>query len=433
MPGLQGRILGRGREWDESLIFGVFQTYYYVMATVKVKFRASTVAGRMGHLFYQVVHDGRIERMRTGFRLFPSEWDAGRGCCRTESAADSERREYLADVQRQIRSDLERFQRMLSTFGQDVTGCGREPLSAALGSPQSDMLFDFMQRLILQLRELNRMCTSETYTAALRSFARFRHQQDIPLAAIDGDLIEAYEADLRRSGVSRNTSSFYMRILRAVYNRAVEKNLTPQRYPFRHVYTGVDKTVKRAITLESLRRLRMLDLRSDSHLDYARDLFLLSFYLRGMSFVDMAYLKRSNLQDGVLVYRRQKTGQLLRIRWEPCMQTIVDKYPLRRPDYLLPVFRSGFPDGRNQYKNRGHLINRNLKRLGNLLNLPIPLTLYCARHTWASVARSREIPLSVISEGMGHDSETATRIYLASLDTGVVDRANRLVIDLLEI
>ena len=227
MPGLQGRILGRSREWDESLIFGVFQTYYYVMATVKVKFRASTVAGRMGHLFYQVVHDGRIERMRTGFRLFPSEWDAGRGCCRTESAADSERREYLADV----------------------------------------------QRLILQLRELNRMRTSGTYTAALRSFARFRHQQDIPLAAIDGDLIEAYEADLRRSGVSRNTSSFYMRILRAVYNRAVEKNLTPQRYPFRHVYTGVDKTVKRAITLESLRRLRMLDLRSDSHLDYARICF----------------------------------------------------------------------------------------------------------------------------------------------------------------
>lgn len=210
----------------------------YVMATVKVKFRASTVAGRMGRLFYQVVHDGRIERMRTGFRLFPSEWDAGRGCCRIESAADSERREYLADVQRQIRSDLERFQRMLSTFGQDVTGCGREQLSAALGSPRSDMLFDFMQRLILQLRELNRMRTSETYTAALRSFARFRHQQDIPLAAIDGDLMEAYEADLRRSGVSRNTSSFYMRILRAVYNRAVEKHLTPQRYPFRMSIRG---------------------------------------------------------------------------------------------------------------------------------------------------------------------------------------------------
>lgn len=320
---------------------------------------------------------------------------------------------------------------MLTAFGQGGVTCGIEQLLAALSSPQPDMLFDFMQRLILQLRELNRIRTSETYTATLRSFARFRHQQDIPLAAIDGDLIEAYEADLRRSGVSRNTSSFYMRILRATYNRAVEKNLTPQRHPFRHVYTGVDKTVKRAISLESLRRLRMLDLRSDPRMDYARDLFLLSFYLRGMSFIDMAYLKCSNLQDGVLVYRRQKTGQLLRIRWEPCMQAIVDKYPLRHPDYLLPIFQNGLPDGRNQYKNRGHWVNQNLKRLGNLLDLSGPLTLYCARHTWASVARSRDIPLSVISESMGHDSETTTRIYLSSLDTGMVDHANRLTIDTL--
>lgn len=401
------------------------------MATVKVKFRASSVAGKQGSLFYQIVHDRRVGRIRTAFRLFPSEWDAGKGCCRIESAIDPERREYLTTIQLRIQSDLERFDCMLTAFGQGGVTCGIEQLLAALSSPQPDMLFDFMQRLILQLRELNRIRTSETYTAALRSFARFRHQQDIPLAAIDGDLIEAYEADLRRSGVSRNTSSFYMRILRATYNRAVEKNLTPQRHPFRHVYTGVDKTVKRAISLESLRRLRMLDLRSDPRMDYARDLFLLSFYLRGMSFIDMAYLKCSNLQDGVLVYRRQKTGQLLRIRWEPCMQAIVDKYPLRHPDYLLPIFQNGLPDGRNQYKNRGHWVNQNLKRLGNLLDLSGPLTLYCARHTWASVARSRDIPLSVISESMGHDSETTTRIYLSSLDTGMVDHANRLIIDTL--
>lgn len=403
------------------------------MTTVNVKFRASTVAGREGRLFYQIVHNHRVGRIQTDFRIYPSEWNAGEGCCRMESVTIPKRQEYLGIIQQRIQSDLERFRRILDSFGRNEASCGMDQILAALGSPQTDMLFDFMRRLILQFREMNRMRTSETYTAALRSFARFRHQQDIPLVAIDGDLIEAYEADLRRSGVSRNTSSFYMRILRAVYNRAVEKNLTPQRYPFRHVYTGVDKTVKRAITLESLRRLRILDLQSEPCMDYARDLFLLSFYLRGMSFVDMAYLKRSNLQDGVLIYRRQKTGQLLRIRWEPCMQAIVDKYPLRHSDYLLPIFRAGFPDGRNQYKNRGCLINRNLKRLGNLLDLPVPLTLYCARHTWASIARSREIPLSVISESMGHDSETTTRIYLASLDTGLVDRANRLVIDSLEI
>lgn len=399
------------------------------MATVKVKFRASSVAGRKGHLFYQILHDRRVGRIRTDFRLFSSEWDAEKGCCRIGSASDPERREYLTATQQRIRSDLERFDRILNACMQRKAPYGMEELLAALGSPQTDMLFDFMQQLIVQLRDWGRLRTSETYMAALRSFARFRRQQDLPLTAMDGDLIEAYEADLRRSGVSRNTSSFYLRILRAVYNRAVERNLTPQRYPFRHVYTGVDKTVRRAIPLEALQQLLNLDLHDSPRMDYARDLFLLSFYLRGMSFVDMAYLKRANLRNGVLIYRRQKTGQLLRIRWEPCMQAIVDKYPSRHPDYLLPVFRAGFPDGRDQYKNRGHLVNRYLKRLGELLDLPMPLTLYVARHTWASVARSREIPVAVISEGMGHDSEMTTRIYLASLDTEIVDRANRLIID----
>lgn len=89
-----------------------------------------------------------------------------------------------------------------------------------------------------------------------------------------------------------NTISFYMRNLRAVYNRAVEKGLTTQQYPFRHVYTGVDKTVKRAIPIKAIKALKDLDLATNLTLDFARDMFMFSFYTRGMSFVDMAYLKR---------------------------------------------------------------------------------------------------------------------------------------------
>ena len=117
-----------------------------------------------------------------------------------------------------------------------------------------------------------------------------------------------------------------MRCLRAVYNRAVEKELVVQRNPFKHVYTGIDKTVKRAVPLKIIRQIRELDLTLTPELDYAKDLFLFSFYTRGMSFVDMAYLKKKNLQNGVLSYRRQKTGQQLFIRWEKPMQEIVDKY-----------------------------------------------------------------------------------------------------------
>lgn len=162
--------------------------------------------------------------------------------------------------------------------------------------------------------------------------------------------------------------------------------------------------------------------------DYARDLFMFSFYTRGMSFVDMAYLKKKDLQNGVLAYRRQKTGQQLFIKWEKPMQEIVAKYDTTGTPYLLPIIRNMEKDARKQYKNAAHLVNAKLKKLGEQLGLGIPLTTYVARHAWASIAKSKNIPVSTISEAMGHDSETTTRIYLASLDTSVVDKANSLIL-----
>lgn len=150
-------------------------------------------------------------------------------------------------------------------------------------------------------------------------------------------MMVAYEAYLKRNGVSPNTSSFYMRNLRAVYNRAVEKGLVEQKFPFKHVYTGVEKTAKRAIPLMAVRKIKELDLSSSPALDFARNMFLFSFYTRGMSFVDMAYLRKKDLNNGILSYRRRKTGQQLFIKWEKCMQEIADKYNTEYSTYLLPV------------------------------------------------------------------------------------------------
>lgn len=142
-----------------------------------------------------------------------------------------------------------------------------------------------------------------------------------------------------------------------------------------------------------------------------------------MSFVDMAYLRRNDLKGGFLTYRRRKTGQRLCIRWEGCMQALLDKYPVNESPYLLPIIRRS-DDERRQYLNAIHLVNRQLKTLSRKLGLSSPLTMYVARHSWASIARSKHIPLSVISEGMGHHSERTTQIYLASLGNVVIDRAN---------
>lgn len=246
------------------------------------------------------------------------------------------------------------------------------------------------------------------------------------------DLMQEYEAYLKASGIVMNTISFYMRILRAVYNRAVEKGIVEQRNPFRHVYTGIDKTVKRALALKEIRKIKELDLTFYPALDFARDMFLFSFYTRGMSFVDMAYLQKSDLKNGVLVYRRRKTGQQLSVKWEECMQAIVDKYKVRvMPDwpYLLPIITvMDAKKVRKQYKNSLYAVNLNLKRVAARIGLSIPLTTYVARHSWASIARNKNIPLAVISEAMGHDSELTTQIYLASLECSVIDNANTLIL-----
>ncbi len=285
-----------------------------------------------------------------------------------------------------------------------------------------------MSEIITQLKQMEKQRTSETYRATLKSFMQFRGNKDLLLSEINSDLMLMYEAYLRNRGITRNSSSFYMRILRAVYNRAAEKGLTQQRFPFKHIYTGIDKTVKRAISLKAIKQIKHLDLSQNPTLDFARDMFLFSFYTRGMSFVDMAYLKKKDLANGILTYRRRKTGQQLFIKWEKPMQEIVAKYNTKDNNYLLPIIKVPGLNERKQYKNTLRWVNNKLKEIAQLILLHAPLSTYVARHTWASIAKSKHIPISIISEGMGHDSETTTQIYLSSLDTSAVDKANKLLL-----
>ena len=398
------------------------------MASVKVKFRASASEGQPGSLYYQIIQQRVVRQLSTDYKLYPHEWDAGAETV----VVGGERQHYLAAVKERADWDVSRLKAVIATL---ETGGRRytadEVITAFRRRTQEASLCNYLHSAIAHLRQMGRERTAETYTSALRSFMTFTEGRDLPLDGVSSALMERYEAWLRSRGVRMNSSSFYLRILRAVYNRAVEDGLTPQRHPFAHVYTGVEKTAKRAVPLKTIKALKRLDLTGKPRLALARDLFLFSFYTRGMSFVDMAYLRRGQLQRGLLTYRRRKTGQELSIRWERCMQQIVEKYSTDcMGDYLLPIIRRA-GDERRQYTNALHVVNQRLKRLSELLRLPRPLTMYVARHSWASAARQRHVPLSVISEGMGHDSEATTQIYLASLETTAVDDANRMLLSLL--
>lgn len=399
------------------------------MATVKVKFRVSSVEMKEGSLYYQVIHNRLVRQVHTDYKLFPSEWDAGTSEIVVASGTEEVRRNYLLSVKTALTDDLSRFRSVIARLERSYAAYTADKVVELFSSPADCGGFvSFARQLIQELKKIGKRRTAETYTTTLNSFLRFHGERDLLFEEVDSNLMVEYETFLKENDVCPNSSSFYMRNLRAIYNRAVEKELTVQHYPFKHVYTGIDKTVKRAVSLNVIRQIRDLDLSLYPLMDYARDIFMFSFYMRGMSFIDMAFLKKKDLQNGILSYRRHKTNQQLFIKWEKPMQELIDKYDTSGTPYLLPVIRNCDKDARGQYKREAHRINRSLKKIGKQLELAIPLTTYVARHSWASIAKSKNIPIATISEAMGHDSEITTRIYLASLDTSVVDKANSLIL-----
>lgn len=396
------------------------------MISVKVKFRPSTVVGKEGVIYYQIIQNRIVRQLTTNYRIFSEEWDESNARL---IIGNTPRSNHLLSLKSCIDWDMKRIQVIINRLTErNIPFSTNDIITAFQRQADEQSLFNFMENVITQLKQIGKLRTAETYTTTLRSFMRFRNDTDVLLDDITPELIEMYEAYLQNNGVVRNTSSFYMRILRAVYNRAVEKEFVKQRNPFKNVYTGVDKTAKRALPLSTIRRIKNLDLTRLPKLEFARDMFLFSFYTRGMSFIDMAFLKKTDLQNGYLKYRRRKTKQQLFIRWEKCMQEILDKHNAPESPYLLPIIKVAEQNERKQYGNALREVNNKLKEIAKTICLPIPLSTYVARHSWASIARSKNIPISVISEGMGHDSEMTTQIYLSSLDSSAIDHANSLIL-----
>ncbi|OUN80462.1 site-specific integrase [Bacteroides sp. An51A] len=399
------------------------------MATIKIKFRPSSINGKEGTLYYQVIHNRIVRSVSTNYKLFPDEWDKAASTIR-KTADNLERNRYLNILAARIEEDTERLRVAIRKLEQSGYYTPGQIVAAYLASDSNSDFIAYARKEVDRTRRMGKVRTAEAYASSLNSFQRFWGEQgDMAFEDIDAALMTEYEAYLEQDGKCPNTVSFYMRNLRTLYNRAVEEGLTENRFPFRRVNTRVEKTVKRAVTAEIIARIKELELSLHPALEFTRDLFLLCFYLRGMSFVDLAFLKKKDLQNGVLVYRRRKTGQQLCIKWEPFMQEIVRKYSDPESPYMLPIIKESGKDERRQYLNASHLMNRKLKKIGRMIGCPIKLTFYVSRHGWASIAQSQHIPLPVISEALGHDSEDTTRIYLALLDTAVVDRANSKVIN----
>ena len=412
------------------------------MATVKVKFRPSTRRNAMGTVVYQVVHKRQLRQVKSECKVYPSEWDSENGTVIC-STADAERKAQLTSVTRKMRADVEKFHDIITQYEQEGRQYDASDVIQTYRNWKAryyeDGFMDYCKMLTDRFLSLGRRSAAEKLSTAMNSFLRFLGTEDISMREISTLLMEQYDSYLKEKAKSPNTRSFYLRTLRAAYNTAVEEGATEQRTPFRKVYTGIAKTVKRALTFQEMQSVKRMELSGRPLHQEARDIFLLSFYMRGISLIDLAHLRKKDLRYGVVSYRRHKTGQLITMKWETCMNDIKNRlWTLAGTDekaspFLLPIIRitrqeeaENADNLHRLYVNAFHLINNKLHTIGQELSLPL-LTTYVARHSWASIAKNRNIPISVISEGLGHDSERTTQIYLASLDTRIIDEANRKV------
>ena len=400
------------------------------MTSIKLKFRPSTAPGKEGSLVFQLIQGRSVCRITSEYKIFAEEWDGKTGKILLP-APSSPRYAFIVSLKAELQWEIDRLCRMVQESEKETGAVSLGEIAAAFSSNAEtpDSVFNFICEQIRHKKGLGKVRSAETYRSMLNSLMHFRKGRDLTFDMMDGGLMELYEAWMLQCGLTRNTTSFYMRILRTNYKLAVERGITADRHPFRHVYCGMDKTMKRSIPFSEIKKINDLELSQKPGLDFARDMFMFSFCTRGMSFIDMAYLKKTDLNNGHLAYRRKKTGQLLTMEWTKQMQDIVDKYKQNGTRYLLPIITREDGSERRQYQNMMRKINRLLKSIARLTGLQLPLSMYYTRHSWATIAHGKDVPLAIISEGLGHDSETTTQIYLNSIKSSEVDKANRMILE----
>lgn len=292
-------------------------------------------------------------------------------------------------------------------------------------------LFRYIDREVATKNRIKSFGTANLYRTTRESIKRFTGNKDILFNEVNYKFIYDYINYLQERGLGKNTIHMYLRNFRLIYNKAKKEGIISAKIsPFTDIKMNAIETVKRSLTKDSVRLIAHADFSANKKLEQARDIFMFSFYTRGMSLVDILYLKRSDIKNGIIYYTRNKTKQNLQVSITSPLQRLINKYK-SSSIFVLPYLSNDTPEAMyRQYKSAVWRINKHLKLIGALLNIDIPLTTYVARHSWATIAKNEGAPIAAISEGLGHTTEKTTQIYLRAFDRSIIDDVNKKVVAL---
>jgi len=382
-------------------------------------------------LVFQLIYRREKRLIYSPYHLFEKEFD--------ETRRRVVRLRHTRGFSEEVNGYIEKTIRQLRQIVYMQENQGREYTTKDIvfrykSNQDCSLVTTYFQYQIRILKEEGHAGTASAYQSTLNCVVRYTGEQEmVPFSNINDKWVYSFVCYLRRSGLKPNSVKFYLRILRAVYNKAVREEIegTAELSPFRGVVLNNAKTQKKAVDESVIRKVAQINTKNDMRKELARDLFLFSFYSRGMPFVDVAFLKYENIINGYICYSRHKTGQPLKVKITRPLEELIAKYR-NGGKYVLPILGDGEltpPEQYRQYKIRLRQYNKTLQTMSQTLGLPVRLSSYVPRHTWATLARESGIPVSVISEGMGHSSERITYAYLAALNPYYIDKANEKVMN----
>ena len=371
----------------------------------------------------RVTKDRKPKYVSLGISLNPVHWDFSKN----EPKADCPNREYIEMlIAEKIKEYSAKIIELKATNQEFTSSSLVEKVSIKHNNHKTvENVFNGHITSLVKLGRKNYVLSIRQLYNSLKEFC---HNLDFYFSEMDVAWLKRYELFLRERRLAENTIGIRFRTLRMIYNIAIEENaVKAECYPFRKFKVARlhEETAKRSLSKEDVERVITYK-PSNNLMKFPIAIFAFTYYCGGINFIDIANLTQANIIEGKLIYKRHKTGKLIRIPLQPQALEIIKRYHRKGSPYLFPIL-SPFHKTETQKANRIHKViakvNKRLKEIGEELNLPIPLTTYVARHSQATVMKKAGVSTALIREVMGHSSERVTQIYLDSFDNEQIDAA----------
>ncbi len=288
-------------------------------------------------------------------------------------------------------------------------------------------VIEYGRKLSKEFEKVGKSGNSIVYDTAIKMLLRFTDEKDVTFEDIDYSFLTKYHNDFLRRNVGLNTISIYMRTLRAMFNKAINEELT-ENYPFKKFKIKQKPTPSRSLTIAELQKI--VNHGCTGATEFNRDLFLLSFCLIGINFADLLTLRKEDIVDGRVTFARKKTHKIYSILLQPQASSLFEKWN-NDSYYLLPVLLPSYKGVELIHKTQLaiSLCNTYIKKVAKDLGINKKISTYYARYSWANIARNLGYSKDLIAEALGHEyGNKVTGIYLDSYENTVLDKANEQVI-----